>query len=424
MALERIDPRECRDTYVLDHYGRYCFTSPFVAGKRVLDVACGYGYGSHLLWEAGAGAVVGVDLSPEAIAYAREKYAAPGIEYVQADATELSKAVSGVFDVVVSFETIEHLREPDRFIQALRAHVNDESILFFSVPNERNTSVDNPFHLHKFNREQFETLLRQAFSVEAILPVYISVATTFGNPGRDRIGPFAHGRGRIVQIETDTPKPDTFVAICGKRGQQISFDTLSIHSWNLFKKDVEYRVWLEEQRESWARAAREQEKLKAEALKRCAAWERTSDEQAASIEELEIARLWSEKQRRACQESIRALKARIRAAEEERSRLERCRGGTDEAAVHFSEGDRILGTAVERLYADQASCEAECNQLRVELHQSREHIAAIEASFGWRFIRYLRERVLPPRTSRGRAARAVLKRLSGRNHNGGSPNPD
>jgi len=349
MALERLDPQHCRDTYVLDHYGRYCLAAPHVAGKRVLDVACGYGYGSHLLREAGAASVVGVDISQEAIDYARGRYAAPGIEYVRGDASELAEVVSGVFDVVVSFETLEHIREPDRLIQALPALVHDESILFFSVPNEGGRPIDNPFHLHKFDRGQFEALLQKAFSIEAILPVYISVATSIGEPGNERVGPLVSGRGRIVQIEADTPRPDAFVAVCGKRSRQTGFDTLLIHSWRLFKEDTEYRARLEA---SWTQRSEEQQKQKAEAQRRCAAWERTADEQSASLEELEQARAWSEERRRAGQETIRGLQTKVRTAEEEKSRLERQRSGWQAATDRLSEEDRDLGAAIGRLHAD------------------------------------------------------------------------
>ena len=131
--------------------------------------------------------------------------------------------------------------------------------------------IENPFHLHKFDREQFEALLQKSFSIEAILPVYISVATAIGGPGTERVGPLVSGRGRIVQIEADTPRPDTFMAVCSKGSRQTGVDNLLIHSWRLFKEDNEYRAQLEAQRDSWNQTLEEREKHKAEVDRRAIA---------------------------------------------------------------------------------------------------------------------------------------------------------
>src|SRR5262245_9155454 len=113
MAVERLDPQTHRAIEALDHYARYVFASQFVAGRRTLDVACGLGYGAKILADAGASAVVAVDRSNEAIAEAQLKYADRRITYRCVDAYALQTELVGVFDVIVSFETIEHLPDPD-----------------------------------------------------------------------------------------------------------------------------------------------------------------------------------------------------------------------------------------------------------------------------------------------------------------------
>lgn len=420
MALERLDPQQCRDTYVLDHYGRYCFAAPYVAGKRVLDVACGYGYGSHLLREAGAASVVGVDISQDAIDYARGRYAAPGIEYVVGDASKLAEVVSGVFDVVVSFETLEHIREPDRFIQSLPALVHDESILFFSVPNEGGQPIDNPFHLHKFDQEQFEALLRKAFSIGAILPIYISVSAVVGEPGAERIGPLSVTRGPIVQVESDVPKPSAFLAVCGTRPSQVGPRTLIIHSWSVAENDKNYRLWLEDQRNSWTNRAHDLEKHKEEADRRCAALEELVDEQADHIEELEQARGWADARRKAWAEKFAALKSRVRALDQERDKLERERQAWLKTLAELPRNTHALREKVRHLEQDLAGKNADCGHLCDELHACYVHLANIEASLGWRLTRRVRERVLPPDKVRGRVARRLLRGILGNGTGEGS----
>ena len=84
MALERFGPGTTPEEWCLYghlHLQRYRFAMPYVGGKRVLDLACGTGYGSYALRTLGAREVAWVDLSEEAIAYARKNYARTGLSY-------------------------------------------------------------------------------------------------------------------------------------------------------------------------------------------------------------------------------------------------------------------------------------------------------------------------------------------------------
>src|SRR5205823_2374054 len=97
---ERIAPDETTGGIVALHLKRYEFARPLCVGKRVLDAACGVGYGSFALAESAAG-VVGADIDPEAIAYAREHYARDNVEFAVADLLE-PPFDDASFDVVVS----------------------------------------------------------------------------------------------------------------------------------------------------------------------------------------------------------------------------------------------------------------------------------------------------------------------------------
>lgn len=145
-------------------FRRYETAARYVKDKRVLDIACGVGYGSQILRRAGATNVVGVDLSPEGIEYAKQRYQTSGIEFVCADAEQFQS--SEQFDVVVSFETIEHLPHPTKFLENIRSLLIPGGDLILSVPLGETRHFD-PYHLHVFNQKQVFTLLEKTgFSVD------------------------------------------------------------------------------------------------------------------------------------------------------------------------------------------------------------------------------------------------------------------
>jgi len=123
-----------------DHFARYKFASQYVRGKEVLDIACGVGYGSKLLKEAGAENVDGVDLSGEAIDYAKIHYRTNGVNFFVASAE--SYLPDKKYDVIISFVTIEQITD---FKAALRNFYNllkPKGILIISSPNRIVTSPD------------------------------------------------------------------------------------------------------------------------------------------------------------------------------------------------------------------------------------------------------------------------------------------
>lgn len=161
--VERIVPDETPPGPVAIHEKRYRFALPYCTGKRVLDAACGTGYGTAILAQ-GAREVVGLDVSEEAIAYARERYCADNTEFLVADLSNpgLEKAS---FDVVVSFETIEHLQDRDTYLAHVSHAVRSDGVYIVSTPRADVTteSPENPFHTVEYSRDDFEALLRQWF---------------------------------------------------------------------------------------------------------------------------------------------------------------------------------------------------------------------------------------------------------------------
>ena len=110
---ERMVPEEAHARIFWEHVARYRFAKDFVRGKRVLDIACGEGYGASSLAKAGAASVVGVDIADDVCEHARRKY---GIDARTGDAQAIPLPDRSI-DLIVSFETIEHVASPAAFLQ-------------------------------------------------------------------------------------------------------------------------------------------------------------------------------------------------------------------------------------------------------------------------------------------------------------------
>ena len=148
-----------------EHWHRYCVVAPLARGKRVLDAACGEGYGSSLLAKE-ASSVVGMDLSAEAIGHARLRYVADNLAFSQGSCSALPFGDAS-FDLVVSFETIEHLLAQSEMLAELRRVLVPEGVLIISSPNKPVYSAGgdahNEFHLKELTREELGVLLAPGF---------------------------------------------------------------------------------------------------------------------------------------------------------------------------------------------------------------------------------------------------------------------
>jgi len=160
---ERIVPDETEPGIVAIHLKRYEFARQFCAGREVLDAGCGVGYGSAYLAET-ARRVVGVDIDGDAIGYARQRYAAPNVEFVQADVCAMPFD-DAAFDVACSFEAIEHVPDPERLVAELRRVVRADGVCVLSTPRveETTTASANPFHAVELSPSDLERMLRTRF---------------------------------------------------------------------------------------------------------------------------------------------------------------------------------------------------------------------------------------------------------------------
>ena len=160
---ERIVPDETSPGIVALHLKRYEFALPWCRDRAVLDAGCGVGYGTAHLAQVAA-SVVGVDRDEGAVSYARERYSRPNVEFRVGDLLDLDLADAS-FDVVCSFETIEHVEDVEAFLAEVTRVLRPEGAFLVSTPrvDETTASPDNPFHRVELSPDDFEALLRRSF---------------------------------------------------------------------------------------------------------------------------------------------------------------------------------------------------------------------------------------------------------------------
>lgn len=165
---ERVVPGKTPSDIYKEHIDRYIFASKLIKSKDILDVACGTGYGIEYMMGEGAKCAIGADISMESVKYAQCKFGRDeAISFVRANGIRLPFAEDS-FDVVVSFETIEHVRQYRKFLIECRSVLKDNGLFICSTPNRRIfspncTKPPNPFHVKEFWPEEFYSLLNRYF---------------------------------------------------------------------------------------------------------------------------------------------------------------------------------------------------------------------------------------------------------------------
>jgi ubiquinone/menaquinone biosynthesis C-methylase UbiE len=161
---ERLVPElESGTVQYCDHIRRYLFAQQHVYGKRVLDIACGTGYGSDILRRGGAHQVVSMDISTEALHYAAARWRSGWI--AQADAQHIPLPTTSL-DVIVTLETLEHLPDPRAYLAEAKRILSTGGCLILSVPNRLKSSPGSetphsPYHTFEPTRQELLTLLQE-----------------------------------------------------------------------------------------------------------------------------------------------------------------------------------------------------------------------------------------------------------------------
>lgn len=163
--IERLDFGEQRPYNAVEaaiHLNRYSMVKSLCKGKLILDAACGEGYGSYLLKDWGAKEVFGLDIDTDTVKKAEHIFGSSGVKF-QCHTVEELPFPDYYFDMVVSFETIEHLDHPEKFLQEIRRVLKPGGIIVLSCPNDpyyykMEKDYKNPFHKRQYTYFDFKEL--------------------------------------------------------------------------------------------------------------------------------------------------------------------------------------------------------------------------------------------------------------------------
>ena len=194
------------------HLARYALAATFVRPRdRVLDAACGLGYGAAMLTESTlADSVVGIDSSLRAIEYARSAYGVSAT-FECRDVSTLSSMPAGSLDLIVSFETVEHLEDPDSFLKESCRLLTPGGRFICSIPNrwvDESGRDPNPYHLHIFDRSTILQLCARYFRIERL----------FGQTAGGGMKASASRRGwnEVVPTADDGCDPEWWIVVAMK----------------------------------------------------------------------------------------------------------------------------------------------------------------------------------------------------------------
>ncbi len=154
----------------IEHLHRYAVACDLCHGKTVIDIASGEGYGANLLSKV-AKNVIGVDIDQATINNAKIKYTAPNLSF-QVGSAEKIPIENNTADIVVSFETIEHLDNHDEMLLEIKRILKPDGMLIISTPDKKKyadeTGYRNPYHKKELTKLEFQSLLSKYFATVAI----------------------------------------------------------------------------------------------------------------------------------------------------------------------------------------------------------------------------------------------------------------
>jgi len=171
MSIERIVPGTSEwKAFYANHLKRYefaCSQIAGVSGQKILDAACGVGYGSFLLSKINEVEIIAIDKSAQALKIANSSYGNNNIKYIVDDCHTLQNSkIYGPFDTIVSFETLEHLTNPEEFLSQCYTNLRIGGKLIISTPNQIVSSKENlqkwEFHEKEYLPSEFLLILQNA----------------------------------------------------------------------------------------------------------------------------------------------------------------------------------------------------------------------------------------------------------------------
>jgi len=170
MAAEKLESFTYNET-TNEHLHRYALALEMVVGKQVLDIVSGEGYGANLMANVAA-QVIGVDIDAVTVALANRKYKRNNLKFLTGEIDKIPCATQS-FDVVVSFETIEHHDQHEGMMQEIKRVLKPGGLLIISSPDKLyyndNPQLKNSFHIKESYHAEFERLLKKYFKNSSFL---------------------------------------------------------------------------------------------------------------------------------------------------------------------------------------------------------------------------------------------------------------
>ena len=234
-AEERYKPKINSENLIesLFHLHRYLIASKFVKNKIVLDIACGEGYGTFILSKK-AKKIWGADIDKNTIEQARKKYQNKKINFIQANATDLPFE-KNFFDVIVSFETIEHLSKENgiKFLTQIKKTLKKGGTLILSTPNKERTlfsSYKNVFHLYEYYQDELVDMLKKYFDNVVVYDQDVNLFSLIFNKNTKKTPLFnlelENERNILFTTKKQIKLPLYKIYICANKKIKINFDSV------------------------------------------------------------------------------------------------------------------------------------------------------------------------------------------------------
>lgn len=213
---ERLETFVLNDS-TIEHLHRYAIAKELTQGKHVLDIACGEGYGSNLL-ASSARFVAGVDIDQSTISHASQKYKKENLSFTLGSVEKIPFEAN-TFDIVVSFETLEHTAEHTSMLKEIKRVLKSGGLLLISTPDRKSYSdipgYKNPFHKKELYQEEFKKLLSDHFTYHSLYYQNLQMTSLVTNADADSLKVY-NGDYNTVN-NPDTIEPLYFLALCSDK---------------------------------------------------------------------------------------------------------------------------------------------------------------------------------------------------------------
>lgn len=249
---ERFIPQNNEDAEIyIEHYHRYLAVKSFVKDKIVLDAACGAGYGSFIL-SSEAQRVIGIDISEEAVLYAQGQYKKDNLTYL-VNSIEKIDVEDHSIDIIVSFETIEHVNEDlqHKFLKEIKRVLKKDGVLIMSTPDRDIYSqlvhYNNEYHVKEFSKIEYKQFLSPYFKYTQFYTQGFKVTSVISNENQETSLKNIYEAG----VEDDYSIDEKYlIAICSENEEVvkgIDFNSIVIESGKKYNTQISRILDLQEE---------------------------------------------------------------------------------------------------------------------------------------------------------------------------------